>query len=492
MSERLTTRIKVQLVILAVISMVAGAVMMFGYVRLPAIFGVGHYAVTMQLPRAGGLYARANVTYRGVEVGRVTDVRLTDSAVEAVLSLRSDVDIPSDLDAQVHSVSGVGEQYVALLPRHGDGPPLAGGDVIPLSRTSVAPDINALLDAANRGLQSIPQGNLKTVIDESYTAVGGLGPEIARFVKGSTQLAIDARKNLDPLLELVDRSQPVLDSQADSSAAIRTWAAHLADLTDQLRTNDASLAGLLEKGGPAADEAKQLIDRMQPTLPTLLSNVVHIGDVAVAYQPAIEQILVLAPAIMAALQATVMVSDGTKHPALNLDFNLNLNLPPPCTTGFLPVQQQRSPVLEDVPERPDGLLYCRVPQDSFNVVRGARNYPCATRPGKRAPSARMCESDEEYVPLNDGFNWKGDPNATLSGQDVPQPDGSRDEPVISQPTLPPAPFYDWINDPNSKRFYDHPTGTYLGPDGRTYTQGELGESTKGQTWQSMLVPPDGA
>jgi Mce-associated membrane protein len=32
----------------------------------------------------------------------------------------------------------------------------------------------------------------------------------------------------------------------------------------------------------------------------------------------------------------------------------------------------------------------------------------------------MCEIDEQCVPLNDGNNWKGDPNATLSGQSVPQ------------------------------------------------------------------------
>ena len=53
-------------------------------------------------------------------------------------------------------------------------------------------------------------------------------------------------------------------------------------------------------------------------------------------------------------------------------------------------------------------------------VRGVRNIPCETKPGKRAPTVELCESDEQYVPLNDGLNWKGDPNATLSGQGVPQ------------------------------------------------------------------------
>ena len=32
--------------------------MAFGYIRLPAmLFGVGRYTVTVELPRAGGLYA---------------------------------------------------------------------------------------------------------------------------------------------------------------------------------------------------------------------------------------------------------------------------------------------------------------------------------------------------------------------------------------------------------------------------------------------------
>ena len=69
-----------------------------------------------------------------------------------------------------------------------------------------------------------------------------------------------------------------------------------------------------------------------------------------------------------------------------LSFNLNLNLPPPCTTGFLPAQQQRIPTFEDYPNRPAGDLYCRVPQDSPFNVRGARNTPCETVPGKRAPT----------------------------------------------------------------------------------------------------------
>ena len=39
-----------------------------------------------------------------------------------------------------------------------------------------------------------------------------------------------------------------------------------------------AVAGIIENGGPAAGEARQLIERLQPTLPTLLANLVSIFD----------------------------------------------------------------------------------------------------------------------------------------------------------------------------------------------------------------------
>ena len=114
-----------------------------------------------------------------------------------------------------------------------------------------------------------------------------------------------------------------------------------------------------------------------------------------------------------------------------------------------------------------------MPQDSELNVRGVRNIPCETVPGKRAPTVEICESDEQYVPLNDGYNWKGDPNATLSGQGVPQyapgTDPRQPPPVVAVP-------------------YDPATADYIGPDGKRYTQANLAQP-QNKSWQSMLVPP---
>ena len=361
----LTRRILIQLAIFGIVAVVGGAVMAFGYMQLPAMFGVGRYRITVELPQAAGLYVSGNVTYRGTEVGRVESVRLTETGVAAVLSLKSGVDIPSDLDAQVHSQSAVGEQYVALLPRR-DSAPLKNGDVIPRDRVSVPPDLDTLLDSVNRGMESIPRENLKTVVDEAYTAVGGLGPDLSRLVTGTSTLSTDARKNLGPLLTLIDQSKPVLDSPAASPDAVQQWAAHLADITAGLQRNNSALQGVLRDAGPAAAEVRQLFDRLNPTLPVLLANMIGVGQVALTYHAGIEQLLVLLPQAVATIQAIGVPNRNTKqsYRGVFLSFNLRLNLPPPCTTGYLPAQQQRVPSWEDYPDRPPGDLYCRVPQDS--------------------------------------------------------------------------------------------------------------------------------
>jgi phospholipid/cholesterol/gamma-HCH transport system substrate-binding protein len=482
-------RIKIQLAVFTVIALVAVSVMALHFMKLPAmLFGVGRYTVSVQLPRAAGLYTTGNVTYRGTEVGRVQEVRLTPDGVQAVLSLQSGIDIPSDLRAEVHSQSAIGEQYVALLPRSDSAPPLKNGDVIPIADTTVPPDINDLLAAANTGLHAVPHDNLKTVIDESYTAVGGLGPELSRIVRGSTDLSIAAHDNLDPLLALIDQAKPVLDSQTTTATEIQSWASHIAATTGSLQAHDQAVAGLIDNGGTAADQARQLVERLQPTLPVLMANLTSIGKVALAYQPDIEQLLVLFPQVISATQAGLVANMNTKqaYKGQYLSFNLNINLPPPCTTGFLPAQQQRIPNLVDAPDRAAGDLYCRVPQDSQGNVRAVRNTPCETVPGKRAPSVKLCESDEQYVPLNDGYNWKGDPNATLSGQGIPQLPPGAPPPATAPGTPPVGPPPPAV----AAAEYDPATGTYVGPDGHLYTQSDLARSApKDQTWQNMLFPP---
>jgi phospholipid/cholesterol/gamma-HCH transport system substrate-binding protein len=487
-SLRLSRRVWTQLAILASVTVLSVAVMAFGFVKVPALLGIGRYTVKVDLPASGGLYPTSVVNYRGSEVGSVKSVDVTETGVRAVLSLKSDIAIPSNVTVAVRSRSAIGEQFLELTPHSGTGPMLRDGDVIAVGKTQIPVDIGSLLDTTNKALQAIPQDNLHTVVDEASKAVAGLGPELSRLVDGGTSLAIDAGKTSDTFSRLIDEFPPVASSQVRTSDSIATWARRVNSITSQLKAQDNSFADLLNTAGPALDEGTALFDRLAPTLPVLLANLVSLGNIALTYRNDLEELLVLFPQGTAVMSSIIVPDRVAKqdYKGIYLDFNLNLNLPPPCNTGFLPVQQQRIPVRQDYPDRTDGDLYCRIPQNSDMNVRGVRNTPCETKLGKRAPTVEMCESDEQYVPLNDGLFWKGDPNATLSGQSVPQfPKGG--------PT--PSPGRDWHPPPESPVRppvaipYDPATGNYVGPDGRAYSESDLAFASKGKTWQDMMVPP---
>ncbi|ATO62397.2 MCE family protein [Mycobacterium avium subsp. hominissuis] len=485
---RLNRRTWIQLSILALVTVVSCGAMAFNFMKLPAtLFGIGEYRVTVDLPQSGGLYQTSVVTYRGTDVGQVKSVDVTATGVRAVLAMRSGIEVPFDVQASVHSRSAIGEQYIELTPRSGTGDhqsrTLRDGDVITAGRVEVPVDIGRLLDMTNRALQAIPRDNLRTVIDETNRAVGGLGPELSRIVDGSTALAVAGGHTVDPLATLIDQSPAVLNSQVQTSGAIATWADRTAALMAQFKAQDAAVRDLLAHGASGVEEGRALLDRVTPALPVLFANLVSLGDIAVVYRHDIEQLLVLLPQGIAAMAAIIVPSSNTKqeYRGAQLDFNLNLNLPPPCTTGYLPPAQRRSPASVDAPDRPAADLYCRVPQDSEFNVRGVRNIPCESKPWKRAPTVELCESDEEYVPLNDGYNWKGDPNATTSGQGVPQ------YPPGQDPRLPPPRGTAPAPPPVAVAPYDPATGDYIGPDGRRYTESDLAHP-RAKSWQSLLVP----
>lgn len=485
---RLNRKTWIQLAVLSLVTVLSCGAMIFNYMKLPeTLFGIGEYTVTVDLKESGGLYENAVVTYRGTDVGQVKSVNVTADGVQAVLSMRSGVQVPLDVRASVHSRSAVGEQYIELTPMPGKdlehSRQLGAGDKIPAGNVDVPIDIGLLLDMTNRALQAIPRENLRTVMNESDRAVGGLGPELSRIVDGSAALAIAGGRNVDSLATLIDQAPPVLDSQVQTADAIATWAAQTAAITAQFKAQDAALRDLLTQGSAGLEEGRALFDRVAPALPVLMANLVSLGDIAVVYRHDIEQILVLLPHGIAVMAGSLVPNTGTKqdYRGFYLDFNLNMNLPPPCTTGFLPPTQRRAPSNVDAPDRPAADLYCRLPQDSELNVRGARNIPCETKPWKRAPTVELCESDEEYVPLNDGYNWKGDPNATYSGQGVPQ------YPPGQDPRLPPPRGTAPAPPPVAVATYDPASGEYIGPDGHRYTEADLAHP-RAKNWQSLLVP----
>jgi virulence factor Mce-like protein len=404
----LTRFVRIQLAIFAVVGFIGIIAMVLFYVQVPTLLGLGRMTVTLELPATGGLYRFSNVTYRGVQVGKVTAVALTANSVEATLSLGSS-QIPADFracperpgppdqcGAYVLSVSAVGEQYVDLRPRTGSPPFLHNGSHIVVGDKGIPQAVGTMLDQVNALIKSLPKTKIGQLLDESFQAFNGAGYDLGSLSDSTSRISADANGVVDRTRTLTEDTGPLLDSQAKTADSVRTWARSLAGISDVVATDDSRLRTLLQNGPGAADEASRLLEQIKPTLPVLLANLTTIGQIGVTYHPSLEQLLVLLPPSVAYVQtgASFNHPDGWSKG----EFALTIDDPPICNVGFMPQSQWRSPADTSDIDTPDG-LYCKLPQDSPLSVRGARNYPCMGHPGKRAPTVEICNSDKPFMPL---------------------------------------------------------------------------------------------
>ncbi|MCT7659278.1 MCE family protein [Mycobacterium deserti] len=509
--------VRIQLVIFAIASVVGVLVMVFGYMQVPTLLGIGKITVTLELPASGGLYRFANVTYRGVQVGKVIEMDVSRSQATATLRLDTSPKIPADLQAEVRSVSAVGEQYVELLPRTDSGPYLQDGSVIPAADTKLPQPVSPMVGQLSNLLETIPKDTLRQLIDESHAAFGGSGYDIGSLIDSSATISGDLNREADRSAQLIEDSGPLLDSQAQTTDALRLWARSLAGITGQVVDNDAQVRNLLQRGPAAADEVSRLLTQIRPTLPVLLANMTTLGQVAVTYRPSLEQVLVLLPPFVANILSSAPENNPTGIPLG--DFRIQIADPNPCTVGFLPPSQWRSPADLTTIDTPDG-LYCKLPQDSPIVVRGARNAPCMGVPGKRAPTAEQCYSDKPYQPLAMRQHTLGpypiDPN--LIAQGIPPDDrvnyqdnifapaeGTPPPPAGMPPVVPPPPvatpppdssgaapatpnaFHGTGSAPGPSvavAHYDPQSGQYSAPDGTVGQQTDLVDPPT--TWQELI------
>jgi phospholipid/cholesterol/gamma-HCH transport system substrate-binding protein len=227
---------------------------------------------------------------------------------------------------------------------------------------------------------------------------------LARLIESARLLVDEANATYPQTSQLIDQVGPFLQAQIRSGDDIKSLSNGLARFTSEVRQADPQLRNLLAVVPPVADEANTAFTGIRPSFPMLAANLANLGRVGVIYHKSIEQLLVVLPALFAALITAANgepLDEGAK-----LDFKINID-PPPCNTGFIPPPLIRTPADETLREIPTD-MYCKTAQNDGSTVRGARNYPCQEFPGKRAPTVALCRDPKGYVPT--GTNpWRGPP-----------------------------------------------------------------------------------
>ncbi|THV09132.1 MCE family protein [Nocardioides caeni] len=353
------------------------------YAGLEGLVRDTSYTVSMELADSGGIFTNAEVTYQGVTVGRVGELRPTDEGVTVDLVIDNDAEeIPADgLRADVKNLSIIGEPYVDLTaPTGADGPALAEGSVIEASQTTtpVAPAV--LLSGLNGLLDSVPQDSLSMVLDELDTAFSGTGPDLARLLDNTSVLVESANDVLPETIRLIRDGATVLRTQNDSSNSIRSFSKDLRALAGELESSDPDLRRVISAGPTLAEQALALLEESGPGLGQLVADLLTTGRLAEPRNAALRQLLIAYPMLARATYSAVP-GDGTVH------FGLVLNAfdPLPCTRGYETTVRRPGTDTTDVPVNPAAT--CAEPRGSAIAVRGSQNAPRAGVPSAAEATA---------------------------------------------------------------------------------------------------------
>ncbi|WP_369168912.1 MCE family protein [Streptomyces sp. R28] len=368
----ITRTVKVQLLAFATITAVGVSYVGAEYTGLVDEVLDRGYTVRADFADSGGIFPGAEVTYRGVPVGRVGALHLTGAdGVSVALDIEDDAPrIPADALAVVADRSAVGEQYVDLQPRTTHGPYLLDGSTIPRASTRTPLPTTDLVLSLDRLVNSVGRKDLRVTVDELGKAFAGTGPNLSRLVDSGNKLTESASEALPETISLIEDSRKVLKTQADQGSSIKSFAHDLAALTAQLKASDGDLRKLIGNARPAAQEVNSLLRSVDPELSVLLANLISGGQVTLARLPGVEQALVTFP-LMVAGSYTVIPGDGTTHFGLVV----NADDPPACTQGY--GTARRDPADTSTREA-NTSARCTLPRGSQSSVRGAQNAPGAS------------------------------------------------------------------------------------------------------------------
>ena len=366
----LTRATRIKLVVFGVIAVLVMGYTGFHYAHLGRLLGLrGYYTVQMELASAGGIFPQADVTYRGVSVGRVGVVRLTPTGVEADLNISNAAPvIPADLKASVSNLSAVGEQYVDLKPTTSSGPYLTQGSVIPRRDTTLPLPVTSLLTSVNELATSIPLPELRIVLNNLAIGFGGTSTSLQALIHGQSKFIRASGSALTQTTTLIEDGQTVLATQNAEAAAFRSFAASSRLLAAQLVASDADLRRLFANGAAAATQVSGLITDNTPALGALIANLLTTAQITLTRGPALQETFSALPAAIAA-GSTVITTKGARFGVALTFFN-----PLPCTAGYQGTKIRNG--LDTSPGPPlNTRARCTEPASSGINVRGSVHAP---------------------------------------------------------------------------------------------------------------------
>jgi len=247
------------------------------------------YPLEVVLEDAAGLEAGDPVRVAGVAVGSVTGVERIpeDATLRVTFQVDSGTEISEASTASVRLRTLLGKKYLDVSDP-GTGDTLESGDVIPVSQTAPATDVDTLLNAAEPTIEQTDVASINGVLAGADRTLAGRGQQVRDVF---TDLADLASTFADREVELAR----LIESTNGLAGVVERRDGELRSVLDGM---DLVLATLAQRGGNLTNlvgEVSTLADTLSPLLAdnrdefsTLFDQVNEVSDILVRQQDRID------------------------------------------------------------------------------------------------------------------------------------------------------------------------------------------------------------
>lgn len=341
----MTRGTRVRLMLFAVLSAIGIVYVAASYLGVVNSVLGRNKTLYVDLPNSGGTYVGSEVDYRGVKIGKVSDMSLTATGVRLKLTLQPNANVPKNSALVVSNLTAIGEQYVNFIPQTDKGGYAGNGYVFKGSASDLPESTDSLLLTLNSFVNSVNPQDLTTAVGELGTMFKDNSDALGTIIDQSSKFLKVAQQHQSSTIQLLNSGGGVLDTQIAHESDLRTFTSGLPTLTAALKNSDANLRTILNTG--ALREADGLVNDLRSTLPAFLKNLVPVTQVVSDRRRALEQTLVVFPPVVSS-GFTGTPGDGYGH--LNMQFDYAMS---PCSgKGYLPHPWPSANNLSDLPLYP--------------------------------------------------------------------------------------------------------------------------------------------
>lgn len=230
------------------------------------------YPLYVELPEAGGLIARQEVTVSGRVVGRVAEVDLHGDGVVAELAIAEGEAVPRDSRVVVLRRSPLGEQAIDFRPASDRADPYEPGDTVVAADATTPVPVQRLLALANEVLDPVDADAAGRLVAELADTVRGRRQDLRDVVSDSARLSEAVADNAADLDTFFREGATVAAALADSREALSRSIGEMADAAQLLADVRGDLEGLLVDAPPALTQVGGLVRRAQPNLACIIGD----------------------------------------------------------------------------------------------------------------------------------------------------------------------------------------------------------------------------